>query len=209
MPSLGEPPAPEKVDRSTPLVREIATQGIQKALANMEATEQTPDLVEGAFRRASDAAVIQALASDDIEAIARVAIHEYLGTIEESAGAVDLAAMHLRPQPPEFLKLQAKPLSELTAEEAFRRGFHNGQANLLQMLWGAASYGPTLAADAALLASLFSSAHSFCAEPRSSADIEELRGVDLILRFPETLALEATRPLDGAPRPPLVTLGSD
>ncbi len=118
-----------------------------------------------------------ALASDDIEAIARAAIHEYLGAIEESAGAVDLAAMPSRPRLPEFLKLQAKPLAELTAEEAFRRGFHNGQANLLQMLWGAASYGPTLAADAALLASLFGSAHSFCAEPRSSADIEGLRAL--------------------------------
>ena len=33
----------------------------------MEAVAETPDLDEGAFRRASDAAVLQALASDDIE----------------------------------------------------------------------------------------------------------------------------------------------
>ena len=159
---------------------------------------------ERAFRRASDAAVHQALVSDDVEAIARTAIHEYLGAVEESAGAVDLAGMPSRPQPPEFLKLEAKPLSELTVEEAFRRGFRNGQANLLQMLWGAASYGPAFEADATTLASLFRSAHSFCAASRSSADIEKLRDVELILRFPDTLDLEATRSLDGTPRPSLI-----
>ena len=164
---------------------------------------------ERAFRRASDAAVHQALVSNDVEAIARTAIHEYLDAVEESAGAVDLADMPSRPQPPEFLRLQAKPLVELTAEEAFRRGFHNGQANLLQMLWGAASYGPAFEADAATLVSLFRSAHSFCAEPRCSADLEKLRDVELVLRFPETLDLEATRPLDGAPRWPLAAPESD
>ena len=84
-----------------------------------------------------------------------------------------------------------------------------GQANLLQMLWGAASYGPAFEADAATLASLFRSAHSFCAASRSSADIEKLRDVELILRFPDTLDLEATRPLDGTPHPPLIAAQSD
>ena len=79
-----------------------------------------------------------------------------------------------------------------------------GQANLLQMLWGAASYGPVFEADAATLASLFRSAHSFCAASRSSTNIEKLRDVELILCFPDTLDLEATRPLDGTPRPPLI-----
>src|SRR3712207_7916266 len=51
--------------------------------------------------------------------------------------------------------------------------------------WGAASYGPTFEADAATLASLFRSAHSFCAASRSNADIEKLRDVELILRFPD------------------------
>src|SRR3712207_7895274 len=63
--------------------------------------------------------------------------------------------------------------SELSPEEAFRRGFRNGQANLLQMLWGAASYGPAFEADAATLASLFRSAHSFCA--RSEEHTSELQ----------------------------------
>ena len=171
--------------------------------------EETQDLDERAFQQASNAALAQALASDDIEAIARAAIHGYLGAVEESAGAVDLADMPSRPRPPEFLKLEAKPLAELTAEEAFRRGFRNGQANLLQMLWGAASYSPAFEANAATLASLFRSAHGFCAEPRSSADIEELCDVELILRFPDTLELAATRPLEGASRSLLVALGSD
>ena len=175
----------------------------------MEAIETTPDLDEGAFRRASDAAVVQVLASDDIEAIARTAIQEYLATIEEGAKAGNMTVKASHPQPPEFLKLEAKPLSELSPEEAFRRGFHNGQANLLQMPWGAASYGPAFQADAATLASLFRSAHSFCAASRSSADIEKLRDVELILHFPDTLELEATRPLDGAPRLPLAAPESD
>ena len=170
----------------------------------MEAIETTLDLNEGAFRRASDAAVIQALASDDVEAIARTAIQEYLAAIEEGTEAGTTTVETSRPQPPEFLQLEAKPLAELSPEEAFRRGFHNGQANLLQMLWGAASYGPAFEADAATLASLFRSARSFCAEPRCSADIEKLRDVELILCFPDTLDLEATRPLDGTPRPPLI-----
>ena len=109
-----------------------------------------------------------------------------------------------RPHPPEFLKVETKPLAKLSPEEAFRRGFRNGQANLLQMLWGAASYGPAFEADATTLASLFRSAHSFCAASRSSADIEKLRDVELILCFPNTLDLETTRPLDGTPRPPLI-----
>ena len=175
----------------------------------MEAIETTPDLDEGAFRRASDAAVVQALASDDIEAIARTAIQEYLAAIEEGAEAGTMTVETSRPQPPEFLKLEAKPLTELSPEEAFRRGFHNGQANLLQMLWGAASYGPAFEADPNTLASLFRSAHSFCAASRSSADIEKRRDVELILRFPDPLDLEAVRPLDGAPRPPLVAPQSD
>src|SRR3712207_5967065 len=108
----------------------------------MEAIETTPDLNEGAFRRASDAAVVQALASDDIEAIARTAIQEYLAAIEEGTQTGTMTVKASQPQPPEFLKLEAKPLAELNPEEAFRRGFHNGQANLLQMLWGATSYGP-------------------------------------------------------------------
>ena len=109
-----------------------------------------------------------------------------------------------QPQPPEFLQLEAKPLAELSPEEAFRRGFYNGQASLLQMLWCAASYGPAFEADASTLTSLFRSAHSFCAEPRCSADIKKLRDVELILCFPDTLDLEAMRPLDGTPRPPLI-----
>src|SRR3712207_1302664 len=99
--------------------------------------------------------------------------------------------------------------SELSPEEAFRRGFRNGQANLLQMLWGAASYGPAFEADAATLALLFRSAHSFCAASRSSADIEKLRDVELTLHFPDTLDLEATRPLDKSLSPPLVAPQSD
>ena len=175
----------------------------------MEAIAETPDLDEGAFRRASDAAVTQALASDDIEAIARTTIQEYLAAIKEGAEAGTMTVKASQPQPPEFLRLEAKPLAELTPEEAFRRGFRNGQANLLQMLWGAASYGPAFEADAATLASLFRSAHSFCAASRSSADIEKLRDVELILRFPDTLDLEATRPLDGTSHLPLVAPQSD
>ncbi len=175
----------------------------------MEAIEKTPDLDDGAFRRASDAAMIQALASDDVETIARTAIQEYLTAIEESTQAGTMTVKASQPQPPEFLKLEAKPLAELSPEEAFRRGFHNGQANLLQMLWGAASYGPAFEADAATLVSLFRSAHSFCAEPRSSADIEKLRDVELILHFPDTLDLEATQPLDGTPHLSLIASQSD
>src|SRR3712207_6851817 len=175
----------------------------------MEAIETIPDLDEGAFRRASDAAVTQALDSDDIEAIARTAIQEYLTAIEEGTEAGTMTVKASQPQPPEFLKLEAKPLSELTAEEAFRRGFHNGQANLLQMLWGAACYGPAFEADAAILALLFRSAHSFCAASRSNADIEKLRDVELTLHFPDTLDLEATRPLDKSLSPPLVAPQSD
>ncbi len=175
----------------------------------MEATEQILDLVEGAFRRASDAAMTQALASDDIKAIARTAIQEYLAAIEESTQAGTMTVKASQPLPAEFLKLEAKPLAELSPEEAFRRGFRNGQANLLQMLWGAASYGPAFEADANTLISLFRSAHSFCAASRSSADIEKLHDVELILRFPDTLDLEATRPLDDPPRPLPVAPQSD
>ena len=92
----------------------------------MEAIETTPDLDEGAFRQASDAAVIQALASDDVEAIARTAIQEYLAAIEESTEAGSMTVETSRPHPPEFLKLETKPLAELSPEEAFRRGFRNG-----------------------------------------------------------------------------------
>ena len=96
----------------------------------MEATAETPNLDEGAFRRASDAAVVQALASDDIEAIARTVIQEYLTAIEESTEAGTMTVKASQPQPPEFLQLEAKPLAELSPEEAFKRGFRNGQASL-------------------------------------------------------------------------------
>ncbi len=135
----------------------------------MEAIETIPDLDEGAFRRASDAAVVQALASDDIGAIARTAIQEYLAAIEEGAEAGTMTVKASQPQRPEFLKLEVKPLAELSPEEAFRRGFHNGQANLLQMLWGAASYGSAFEADAATLASLFRSAHSLHGESQEGS----------------------------------------
>src|SRR3712207_2297311 len=102
----------------------------------MEAIAETPDLDEGAFRRASNAAMAQALASDDIEAIAHTAIQEYLAAIEGGTETGTMTVKASQPQPPEFLKLEAKPLTELSPEEAFKRGFHNGQANLLQMLSG-------------------------------------------------------------------------
>ena len=115
----------------------------------MEAIAETPDLDEGAFRRASDAAVIQALASDDIEAIARTAIQEYLAAIEEGTEAGTMTVKASQPQPPEFLKLQAKPLAELSPEEAFRHGFHNDPRSRCSPAGFALQLGPQLLRRAA------------------------------------------------------------